>query len=597
MNRFSILIPLFLFFTVSGFGQIFKLYELDQYTKDNTTDPIKNGNYADINSTLYVTFDKVAIAEAIREFTGSDTISADMLNQLRLVLANQVEIMEGFQTYSENRDLDALNDLATQMQTFFMEADKYTGIQNLYNEYSAKYDQVYPRSRTARVGENGRPFRDEYIFTQMAAKAADLASQIENGISNSNITFSLSGRMSTKKGQRDIKLSDDFDTLEAHSYTVPRWQTEMTEEGKKQLKEIAVLADKLNKLLENKGKDIKNWLLDSFESDDCLKEVESKLISVPQVVATVAPELADSVKNIVKAPYELAKLLSDEYTKNISQSGGITNVQLLENFSSSLSLTVKNIADLIESMDGKLLALLKDLPANPEISAYIKTFEDCKANLEADRNKILNIINRLSTLFGSSNQAANSASGLSDKVRRLSFDAIPKESFIDLRNTGQRTNGDQINIRAVLEQPGAAGQPAVRKIIEQRVFKVQQIGMYSTIKPMLLLANPIGSGDNVDLSGKRFQFAPSYSVLFKFGSRKSKAINEVWQPSFGANFGALDFNTDAVPEFGAGLEFTFLRDYFSLGYGYNFGADKEYFFVGFRLPVGAIPLPIFNEVQ
>ena len=98
-------------------------------------------------------------------------------------------------------------------------------------------------------------------------------------------------------------------------------------------------------------------------------------------------------------------------------------------------------------------------------------------------------------------------------------------------------------------------------------------------------------------ANKRFQFAPSYSVLFKFGSRTSKAINEIWQPSIGVNFGALDFNTDAVPEFSTALEFTFLKDYFSFGYGYNFGADADYFMVGFRIPVGTLPLPMFNNIE
>jgi len=597
MKRNNILIPIFLLLNFSVFGQIFNLYELDQYNKDPNTKPIQDGNYADINSTLFIKFNKDSIADAIREFTGGDTISLDELRQLKVVLTNQVDILKGFKSYGEDPTLESLNDLAVQMNKFFNEAEKYPEIEDLYNEYSAQYNKVYTRQQIRTAGKNGIPFRDEYIFVQMAKKATSLAQSIKNGIGNEKISFLLSGRMSTSTGTRDIKLSDDFDTFTADSYTVSRWQTQLTKEGKKQLEQIGQLSTTLNNLMVAKSSDTKNWLKDSFGAGDCLKDIVARLKSIPQTISTLAPQLATQVKDIVEQPYEQAKALDQKYTNNLANVPGLTSTALLEGFNNNLNSTADSIESLITTMDGKLMGVLKSLPSNPEIAVFITTFDSCKVELNADKDKILNIVHRLSSLFGHSKKAADSAGDLGDQIKRLSYDAIPTDSQFDLKGTGQRANGDQIRIRAILEEPAKAGAQPLRKTIEIKSFKVQQIGLYSRVRPLLLLANPIGDGPNIDLAGKKFQFAPSYSILFKFGSRTSKAINEIWQPSFGVNFGALDFNTDAVPEFSTALEFTFLRDYFSVGYGYNFGADAKYFMVGFRIPVGALPLPMFNDIQ
>ena len=478
-----------------------------------------------------------------------------------------------------------------------MEGEKYPEIQDMYNEFSALYNLTYSRTQRRSAGSDGIPFRDEFIFVEMAKKATQLAEQVEGNLSNSTVRFLLSGLMETKKGQRNVNLSNTVDDYAPKRFTIPRWQTEMTPEDQQRLRDIGQLASQLNRLMDTKGSDIVNWLKDSFNANECLKDMEDRLLSIPQVITTIAPELADRAKAIAEEPYRQARRLSEEYTDNLANAPGMSSVALLQRFSASLLGTADSIESLVLGIDDKLIKLLEEVPSDPKIQAFRTTYESCREKLQADKNKIMNIAGRLSTMFGNSKGAARAAAKLDEKVKRLSYDEIPEKVRVNLDNTGRRANGDVMIIRAILEAPGVGGAPPVSKIIDERNFKLQQIGMYSIIKPMLLLADPIGSGDNIDLEGKRFQFAPSYSVLFKFGSRTSKAYNEIWQPGLGVNFGALDFNTDAVPEFGAALEFTILRDYFSVGYGYNFGADARYFMVGFRLPISAVPLPLFNEAQ
>jgi len=592
-----LLSSIILLLSISGSSQIFDLYEQELYDKNKDTQPIQNGQYADINSTLLIKLHKELIAESIQTFSGGDTINLKEIKQLRLVLANQVKIMQDFLTYANDPNLDNLNNLATPMNEFFEEADKFPEIQQLYNTYSAEYTNKYSRAERRKAGTEGIPFREEYIFTQMAKKADALAQSIQSSINTDKVNFLLSGRMTTSTGTRNIKLSDDFDTFTADTYTVSRWQTQLTEEGKQELQKISDLSTTLNNLMVAKSSDIKNWILSGFQADDCLKDIEAKLKILPAALDTVAPEVANELKTIILSPYAQAKLLVGKYTTSITKASDIIDPNLLQGFSSDLNSTADSIESLINTMDSRLIGVLKALPQNPIVADFIATYDTCKVELMSDRDKILNAVHRVSALLSNSKNAAESAGDLSDKVKRLSFDDIPESSQIDLRSTGQRANGDEINISAILEMPATSGGDLKRKVIERRSFKVQQIGLYSRVRPLLLLANPIGDGPNIDLSGRRFQFAPSYSILFKFGSRTSKAINEIWQPSIGVNFGALDFNTDATPEFSTALEFTFLNDYFSVGYGYNFGVDTDYFMLGFRIPVGALPLPMFNNVE
>ena len=161
---------------------------------------------------------------------------------------------------------------------------------------------------------------------------------------------------------------------------------------------------------------------------------------------------------------------------------------MLEGFSSTLNGTADSIGSLISNMDNNLIAFLKRIPNNPDIAKFITTYDTCKAELIADKNKILNVASRIKSIFSSSKEAADAADDLGEQIKRLNFNAIPDNSQIDLKNTGQRANGDQIKIRAILEKPAVAGAQPERKVIERRSFKVQQIGLYSRVRTPALIS-------------------------------------------------------------------------------------------------------------
>lgn len=604
MHFRSLLLFLFLISALTVQTQVFSLYDSALYDTLTKAGQIENNRYADINGTLLLKVDKQALLAEMGAFAQIGNDLSDQLSQLHFLLENELEIMSRFQAYRSDPSLGSLNALAEEMVVFEGKIRTMADMRTLYQKYNDLYFQTYTRTQIRNAGQaetanNGVPNRGEFILVQLQQYAADLAQRIAAAVDDRQVKVIFSGYIRNEKGWRPVKLSDDFDTKAEEVYNVPRWQTQLTAEDRARLERIDSLANSLNQLWDARSEDIKNWLKEAFSADDCLRSLEVALKQLPATLTSLADTVQAEFQAIIGEAVAIVEDLGKQYLSAESASSNITSIELLEGFSQQLNATVTDIEALISGIDDRLLNRLKTLPQTPEIQSLVATYTGCKKDLQKDREMILTITRRLKNLFASGSASAKFSLQLGDDLRRLSYDTVPEQSYIDLQSTGQRKNGDQMKIVATLEDSTATG-TAARKVIDTRLFKLQQIGLYSVIKPMLLLANPFnGPGDNsgVMLEKKKYQFAPSYSLLFKFGSRKSKAINEIWQPAVGVNFSALDFDTEGTPEFGAAFEFTFLKDYFSMGGGYNFALGEEYVMFGFRLPIGALPLPMFNAVE
>ena len=130
------------------------------------------------------------------------------------------------------------------------------------------------------------------------------------------------------------------------------------------------------------------------------------------------------------------------------------------------------------------------------------------------------------------------------------------------------------------------------KEIYRRYISMARISPHLKMAGTLVLANPYNrlNSASVELENK-FQFAPSYGIFMKWGSRKSKFYNDFLTLGVGAGFSSPDFNLDGTPEFGAGIIITAFKDILSAGWSWNFGVDTPYSFIGFNLPftVGGLP--------
>lgn len=577
-------------------GQIIQLHELDLYRKNPKSTPIASGSIVEINATLRLHLDKDSIASAVRQFANLPPIDKKKLKDLKNLLRSQVEILALLNAPTPAEpDFQGLGDLNNSLSGYYATLSDSPEMGADYNRFSTNYDKTYPPTgqRATQIEQGEIPSRELYIFSEFSKMANQLVEQTNLGLVEGNISFLLTGFKRTSKGSVAIKLSDDFDSFEGEAYTVQRWQTSLSEEDKQQLREIADLANSLNKMLEEKGSDLRKWLKWNLVAVGCLEELKKLGKKLEESITQTTQ--ADKVKKMLQQPIHVAKSLIEQYDRHEQQIKKLDNVDLLIGFDKNLNETIDSIGSLLETMDDELLKILNEL-SDPVAKELEGSYQACKDKLEKDRDNLLEIVKTLKFLFKDARDLAKSAEIISEKINRLPINLIPQESFIDLTQTGERRNGDRIVVKAILERTDGDGKIR-RKIIEQIIFTVQQIGLHSVVKPALVFVDPIGGGKNVDLKRTQFQFAPSYSILFKWGSRTKRNFHDFWTPSFGINFSSPDFDTDGVPEFAFAFEVPFLNDYLTTGIGYNVGADERFWYFGFRLPIGSWSLPIFNNIE
>jgi hypothetical protein len=177
------------------------------------------------------------------------------------------------------------------------------------------------------------------------------------------------------------------------------------------------------------------------------------------------------------------------------------------------------------------------------------------------------------------NKIGESLLKLDDKVSKIPLEDIPESATINLLTTSYRIDGDKLYLKAVIGKKEPNEIDVKERTIEFIPINLYLIGWHSTIKPTLIFV------DNLSISTKKqFQLAPSYSVLFKHGSRKKANFNEYFKFGLGVNMATLEFNNDNTPEIGIGLVVSNFKDYLQMGLGRNLAEDNWYWFFGLRLP-------------
>ena len=161
-------------------------------------------------------------------------------------------------------------------------------------------------------------------------------------------------------------------------------------------------------------------------------------------------------------------------------------------------------------------------------------------------------------------------------MSKLSLSQLPSTVSIPLIGTGRRDAGDHFTLKFAV---GAADKP--REVIETRQLIMYRILWHMDLKANLIWADPMGTTTSV----KHFEAAPAYNAMLKHGSRKHVLWNSLLDPGIGLNLAALDFNHDDAQELGIAVAASAIRDFLTVGYGYNVSQGVRYWFFGLRLPV------------
>jgi hypothetical protein len=224
-----------------------------------------------------------------------------------------------------------------------------------------------------------------------------------------------------------------------------------------------------------------------------------------------------------------------------------------------------------------------------EITADVQT---CVALLDNDITLIKQVYSVITSLLTPFKQSATAAADVAGDAFSFSLDKLPKFGRIDLKTTGKRENGDEIVIKVIARSAEDVKTNMPGEVLEARAITLQQVNAYSETNIGVILASPKERNASVTLPSK-VQFAPSGSLLLKFGSRKSMLWNNI-SPGIGFNISTPDFNMDGQPDISYGGVVTLFRNVLSGGISYNTKTASQFWFVGLSLPFASLGLPLGN---
>lgn len=558
----------------------------------------------DINSIIHINIDIASLENEMFRFqgiAGSDE-RLQQLNELNLMLRGQNEILELIKReFSDNKKpaLEAYNELA-QKEIDFLEKLSAP----VYNELNTEEMQ----DKYLEYIETDGKFFIVFVIDFLTEKADKLRNSLMENLnvdgktdSSLMVYFRLGAFLKNKSGGRPVHV-EHFDDISPDSYSeIARFSPPVSDEVKKAIGVTRQLNDSIqNNTNQTIGyfkqvvKTRADNLLPSASSRKKLKEEYlsslSALSSLPETRPAAQVLLDNELSlNRVERLYVLAadsyKAFADNFPEGIFNDGDFDKIfddleQLVttayEKFNEDVNL-FRNIPDALVADDEK--------PGLERLLEVDNSYKDYVQSAKEDISGVKAIFTDIKNLLDPFRKSHIKNEEFTEKVFRFTAGRIPPTGYIELKTIGERKAGDEILIKATLERGSTRSNPNYeQKELFRRYITMDRIAAHVKMSGSLALANPYNrDNQNIALTNN-YQFAPSYGIFLKWGSRKSKFYNDFLNFGTGLGFTSPDFNLDGTPEFGAGVMATALRDLFNLGWGWNFGLDAPYFFMGFNIP-------------
>lgn len=558
------------------YAQILSVTENHRGDKRNIL--IDDKQIVEINSTLEVHVSKVKLLEAIEsQFPALEqTVELETkLIKLQQALRNQSTVI----SILENQLVTA-----DEQKTFFDIMDSFlTEIQS--DAYLSKqYEDLSAAFFTSNSFADGNSM-ESYIFSNLNNDILRIQEELKS-VETSRYQVSVVAFKKDQSGGDRVHIQN-YDTYSNRDYfNVERWVTSLSEEQKQQFEALAKIAKENNAKKTELFKELKNKLLKEFGSIDCFIGFKTNSVSVIKnielndVIPTQVKTKIATLKTAINKFETLYKLLKTDIRQ--------WNIAILFDIKTEIQSVIAHLKT-VNTDFSDLQAQIGQTTIVSKFKPLADEFNTCYTKVKTDIEKLQKGIALLFNL--QTNYIANRSIG--DEVLSFSVDNLPETGYVNLKNTGKRQSGDKLLIEMILRMPSSVeGAPEQIFTLEQREFTMQLIGARSEIAVGLVFANPFGKAGLNLQSNRDFFYAPSASVLLKFGSSKSYFYNEFLDFGVGLNFASPDFNTDGTPEFGAGIITTAFKDIISVGLNYNITLDNFYWFFGINLPFNLPGLPI-----
>ena len=433
---------------------------------------------------------------------------------------------------------------------------------------------------------------DDYrlVFEAGADVLADLAREVEGLARTKGIYVQLGAWLDRPEGSRALHLPGFDDNPLPPPHDPDPWKLAFSQAQLEEIDRYADLARRVNESGESAARAIVEtvrveWAasIRNATSAPCLEGLEAAARGALEALGSASEDARTALAGLgaeARSLRESLRELRDRHREPPERSdpgryleATLADVTSLRDRVESLS---RGLAEKAETLQEAALGQASAVTA--ALTPVVDAAGGCAAEI---RGRAGALTVQLGACLGLSQSGAfeQAAHEFGERVRRLSLAEVPAQASVDLRDAGYREPGDRLFVKLGI---GTGGRPAEE--VESASFYLYHTTWHPEVKISLIFADPLG---DVDMK-RRFQAAPSYSVLLKKASRRSLTYNELIDPGFGLNVAALDFDPDESLELGLGGVLSGFRDYLQVGGGYNLTVNRWYWFLGLRLPLPSL---------
>lgn len=551
---------------------------IKEQKNNNETVAIKAPYIVDINATLNIEVDKSVLLDSLINMLGQQQYPSELLAVINNTIRQQQQIMTDIMMTGDRRKrLASLQNFRSSMIALLSPL--------VANQTTLENTPLYQAANDA-LGTNDY----SKLFDALNTQYQKINQEYVTKVNASTAYMSLGGWINTADGSTQIHL-DGFDSVtNGQFYQVKRIMTSVPQSEIDAYNSAQNLADSLQS-----NADTLVYLMKSrFQAG--VSDLESKVDSIIMGGVSRFEAQLDSVATPIKNKFSGPVSTFKQHLNNF-KTDAIKVVGEVEDFSFGYTVILYNqVRSLItqaDTLEAEAKVLLKMVRA--EIQTAPSVAKGLASELTADISSVITQIEALGksylvelentlNMFDQNKLSAltESAAQFSAKTFKLPYNSIPAQTQLDLRYTGQRKAGDELYFKAEIAKD-SAGVVSDKKSIYWQKVTMFQVGIYNTIRASLIFADKV-NGDFAN-SSNDFQLAPSYSVVFKLGTRRGMFYNKYLTPGIGLNIATFDFENNNKPEIGLGLTASFFQDYLQAGYGRNMSTDDNYWFFGLRLPL------------
>ena len=579
------------FVAASAFAQtsVVTVQEVDE--EGNQIALTDKSRVVDINSTLNLTIDRTALNKYFEQkgMTGSASAIVSRIDTLTEVLkrsdASLLQLQKAFAT-APGPNASPQERKSHWAQTAAGAADAALLVRDEpeLNSYLNALLVQDPQAAANPIEQY------RLIYVAAANIAKDLQAQLDNQVNTNGVYVQMGAWVET----RPIHISGFDDYPQDEKYVVQRWSLALSADEQARLTAYAQMATKVNAdgwktLLSWKtvGPSIIQAYLTGTSSGQCVSSL-SKLYqtdkSATWASVTNVQTLLEQGRKDAQDYIDYLESLKTKYSTGGS-AGALapaafliatnTDIQAVISKTGALPTTLTNDADaVVKAATSTLTTAKSDLDA---LTAQAKT---CASDAQSDVKELQNNLQKQIKFLLGQQDFNTAALELGNEVSKLTLTQLPSTVSIPLEDTGKRDPGDTFTLKFAV---GTTNSP--REVIETRSLLMYRILWHTDLKANLIWADP---GDKTAVT--HFQAAPAYNVMLKHGSRKHVLWNSLIDAGIGLNLAAQDFNHDDGQELGIGLAVSAIRDFLTLGYGYNVVQGAKYWFFGLRLPVPGVTI-------